>query len=71
MLLVLLWKFESQFLGGHKKHQGRFGKVDRQPNVPPDRTYCKTLSQWPRKPVSLMGLFSFDSFKKIYGERST
>lgn len=33
----------------HKKRHGRFGTVNRNPTIPPDRIYCKTLSQWPRK----------------------
>jgi len=32
-----------------KIHHGKFSKVDRAPDVPSDRIYCRTLSQWPRK----------------------
>ncbi|XP_066936624.1 ciliary microtubule-associated protein 2-like [Clytia hemisphaerica] len=41
--------FLDDFNSEHKKRHGKFGKVNRAPDVPSDRIYCKTLSQWPRK----------------------
>ena len=49
ILTSFSWK---SFLDQHKKLHGKFGKVKRFPDVPSDRIYGSTLSQWPRKAVS-------------------
>jgi len=41
--------FLGELTSQHKKRHGKFGKVERTPDIPSDRIHCKTLSQWPRK----------------------
>jgi len=41
--------FLDDIQGEHKKRYGKFGKVQRFPDVPSDRIHGSTLSQWPRK----------------------
>lgn len=41
--------FMQEWNDNHKARHGKFGKVDRSPVVPSERTTCCTLSQWPRK----------------------
>nr|CAB3263420.1 uncharacterized protein C1orf177 homolog [Phallusia mammillata] len=36
----------------HRRKQGQFGKVQQYPDQPPERVYCCTLSQCPRRPNS-------------------
>ena len=37
-----------------KVRHGKFGKVDRSPEIPSERLSCCTLSQWPRKTVGIV-----------------
>lgn len=45
-----LQSFTEDWNNQHRWKHGRFGTVPQYPELPSERIYCSTLSQWPRQP---------------------
>lgn len=64
--------FVDELNSHHNKKHGVFSEVPRDPKTPPERIYWSTLSQCPRKLVSvpLWSLFSLSKGSSLMGWRA-